>query len=142
MTSVLLRSALLGVASGSRSSLGLAAPVLTGGSAGRLRKAATLLAVAGELTGDKLPVTPARTAPPSLAGRLFAGASGGFALARRSGKGVVLPVLVGAAGAAAGTYGGLAWRTWADKRVPDWQAAVAEDAAAITLAKLAAGRSA
>jgi uncharacterized membrane protein len=140
--SLVLRSALLGVAAGSRSSLGVGAPILTTPAGAGLPRALTgrgagVLATAGvaaELVGDKLPRTPSRLQPPVLAGRLASGAAGAAALARRQRARPVAPVLAGIAGAAAGSFGGSAWRAWAARRVPDWQAALAEDAVAILLA--------
>jgi uncharacterized membrane protein len=73
--------------------------------------------------------------------RVATGVAGAALLSRRDPKAPalpVLPVLAGAAGALAGTYGGAAWRSWASRRVPDWQAAVAEDVLALLLAGTAA----
>ncbi|MFI7585531.1 hypothetical protein ACIB24_00485 [Spongisporangium articulatum] len=140
---VLVRSVLLGAASGSRSSLGVTATTLSDGATPgfgrRARRSLVLLATAGELVGDKVSSV-SRTEPVGLGPRLGSAAAGGFTLARRRRGGVVAPLLAGAvaAGAAAGgAYAGVAWRRWAAQRVPDWQAAVAEDAAAITLAAVA-----
>ncbi|MGY1776411.1 hypothetical protein ACI8AV_11165 [Geodermatophilus sp. SYSU D00804] len=134
-SSLVLRAALLGIAAGGRSSLGLAAPALTASRRRPVRLAA-LAAVAGELVADKLPATPSRTIPPSVAVRLAAGAAGGALLARRQG-GRLLPALAGAAGAAAGTLGGARWRGLAGRRVPDLPAALAEDVVVVTIASLA-----
>jgi hypothetical protein len=139
------RSAVLGVATGFRSSMAFAGPAVTtprrrgrlGLVTGRPGAAASVLAVGGELVADKLPVTPSRLEGPGLAVRIAAGAGGATALAHREGAHAKLPALVGAAGAAAGSYGGYAWRQWAGRRVPDWQAALVEDAAAVGLAALA-----
>ncbi|RJK96156.1 hypothetical protein D5H78_10835 [Vallicoccus soli] len=142
---LVLRSLLLGVAAGGRSTLGVAAPLLLtprrvgGRGHGPLGGALALLALAGELTADKLPGTPSRLMGPALAGRVGAGALGGVLLARREGAVAVLPALAGAAGALAGSYAGASWREAAARRVPDLQAALAEDAAALGLAALAAG---
>lgn len=138
-----LRAVLLGVAAGSRASLGVGAPVLRAGARGPVR-AGTLLTVAGELVGDKLPQTPSRLDPPGPQSRLLSGGLGGAALARGAGRGpggVLLAVAAGVAGAAAGTWGGAAWRAWSAGRRPDWQGALVEDATAITLAALACRRS-
>lgn len=156
---LILRSLLLGVATGSRSSLGLADPALSGpdgtggpGNGGpgtrgpgtrgptrraRVARAVAAAAVVGELVGDKLPATPSRLAPPGLQLRLVAGGAGGTAMARRTGARVTLPALAGIAGAAAGSYGGAAWRARAARGRPDWQGAIVEDALALTLAALA-----
>ncbi|GII99259.1 hypothetical protein Slu03_16370 [Sediminihabitans luteus] len=137
---LLARSAALGLASGARASLGVAAPVLTspGGGRGRaVAKAGIALGVVGELVGDKQPTTPSRLDPPGPQVRVAAGALGGVALARRAEARPLVPMAVGAAAAAVGTRAGAAWRAWAVGRVPDWQAAVAEDVAALALAAVA-----
>ncbi|MCO7275512.1 hypothetical protein [Cellulosimicrobium cellulans] len=148
-TALLARALALGVAAGSRSSLGVAAPVLGGwvggdgpGVVGVLVRGTAAAGVAGELVGDKLPQTPSRLDPPGPVFRLASGALGGVLLARRrSGPaGVVAAAVAGAAGAAAGTWGGAAWRRLAVGSRPDWPGAVAEDAVALTLAALAVRR--
>jgi uncharacterized membrane protein len=131
---LLLRSLLLGVAAGSRSSLGIAGPTLTSGRSLPARLS-TLVAVAGELTADKLAATPDRTEPAGFAPRLGTAATGAFTLARRQRAGVVLPVLAGVAGAAAGAFGGIAWRRAG--LLPAVPAAVVEDAVAVGLTVLA-----
>jgi len=127
------RSLLLGLAAGSRSALGISAPTLTAADTGVLKKLGALASVAGEMVVDKQPGTPPRTEAPSLQIRLASGATGGGLLARRAGANAALPVTAGLAGAAAGSFGGLAWRRWADERMPDRQAALLEDAAALVL---------
>ena len=129
------RSALLGVAAGGRSSLGFAAPALTGSST-----PAKVLAVAGlgfELYQDKQPGTPSRLAGVGLPARIASGAGGAVVLARREHAQVLLPVVAGAVGAVVGSLTGASWRAWAAGFVPDWQAAVVEDAASVTLGVLA-----
>jgi uncharacterized membrane protein len=135
---VALRAVLLGVAAGSRSALGVAAPVLGGTRVPGAVRAGVALGVVGELVGDLLPMTPSRLRPPGPQLRALAGAVGGVLLARRAGVGVVLPAVLGAGASAVGTWGGAAWRRWAARRGPDWPAALAEDAVALTLAGLAA----
>jgi len=140
--SLVLRSLVLGVAAGSRSSLGVAAPVLSTRGGGRRTRALTgraagtlaTAAAAAELVGDKLPQTPSRLQPPVLGVRLASGATGAVVLARREGALPAAPAVAGLLGAAAGSFAGFGWRQWADRRVPDWQAAVAEDAVAVLLA--------
>lgn len=136
---LLLRSAMLGAAVGGRSSLALAGPVLSAPAGPRpwRRRTARVVAVAalgGELVADKLPSTPSRLEPPVLASRLVAGAAGAAALARREGAPSMLPALVGVATAGGACFAGVAWREWAGQHVPDWQAALVEDAVALTLA--------
>jgi uncharacterized membrane protein len=134
---LVMRSLLLGVASGLRSTMGLAAPALLLGRAGSGGAAVRSLAIGTELVVDKLPSTPSRLEPPVLAGRFLSGASGSVVLARSAAAAPAWPVLAGLAGAAAGSFGGAAWRGWADGRYADWQAALGEDALAIGLALLA-----
>lgn len=144
---LVMRSLLLGVAAGGRGSLGLAAPVVSTPRtpAGRLDNAligapgSTLLTLAGlgELVVDKLPSTPSRLEPPALAGRVASGALGAAILARRENANGILPLVFGAAGAVAGSFGGAAWRSWADRRLADWQAALVEDGVAVLLAAVA-----
>lgn len=134
--SVLLRSAALGVAAGSRASLGVAGPVLTSG-AGRLTRWPVLLGVAGELAGDKLPSAPSRVDPPGPQSRAVSAATGAVALARRARRPVWSAALVAAAASTVGTWGGAAWRGWAARRGPDWRGALVEDAVAIALTALA-----
>ena len=131
------RAALLGVATGGRSALGLGAPALTAPGGSPVRKLAAAAALAGELVTDKLPRTPARTDRGALAARLASAAGGAAQLAARDGATAALPVLAGVAGSAAGSFGGIAWRRWAATRVPDWQGAVVEDVVAVTLGLLA-----
>jgi uncharacterized membrane protein len=136
MSSIALRALALGVASGSRSSLGFSVPALVSRNAGPSRAATTLraLSVGGEFVIDKLPQTPSRLVAPGLVARFASGATGGFTLARRSGEAPILPVLAGMAGAAVGAWGGAAWRSKASARMPDWRGAVVEDAVALGLA--------
>lgn len=133
---VVLRSAVLGVATGGRSTLALAGPAVAA-SPSSLKARASLLAVAVELIGDKLPTTPSRLEGPSLGARITAGAGGGAALAKGAGCAPAAPAVAGAAGALAGSYAGAAWRTWSAVRAPSLAGALAEDGVAITLAVLA-----
>jgi hypothetical protein len=128
------RSLLLGVAAGSRSSLGPGGPMLTDADSGAFKKLSNLAAVAGELYIDKQPGTPERTSATALPARLASGAGGAGLLAKRQGANAALPVLAGVLGSTAGSYGGLAWRRWAGARMPDLQAALLEDAVAVVLA--------
>jgi uncharacterized membrane protein len=153
------RAALLGAATGGRTTAPLAslawAPPRIGPAplpaalrrlTGRNGRVLATLALAGELTGDKLPQTPSRLAPPGLAGRLAFGAVGGLALAmRRTGRTTqeaagtaegVAAMAVGLASAAAGAYAGSRWRASAPF-ASDLPAALLEDAVVATLALVA-----
>lgn len=137
--SILTRAAALGLATGSRSTAGLAAlSASTAGSSGSIltsRWTARLAAVAaaGELVGDKLPRTPSRLQPPSVAARLALGTAGAAILSHREGNSrssTVLAGLLGLAGAGVSTWAGARWRGVAAKRLGrDLPGALAEDAA-------------
>jgi hypothetical protein len=133
---LVVRSALLGWAAGARSTLGLAAPALTQGRRRAVLIGATVASL-GEVVADKLPVAGSRLEHHGPLLRAASGAGGAVALARREGAGLVVPALAGAAGGYAGSYGGAAWRSWAVGRMPDWQAALVEDAVAIGFAFVA-----
>jgi uncharacterized membrane protein len=94
----------------------------------------TLLAVV-ELILDKLPNTPARTAPVGLSARIVVGGTSGLALAIGSGIAVSLPLagVIASIGATAGTFAGYHIRHAAVLRahLPDLIVAVAEDAITI-----------
>lgn len=128
------RSVVLGVATGCRSSLGLAAPALTSTITGVVPKIVALGAVGAELYGDKQPGVPERTSASGLPVRLASAVAGAGALAGRAEANAAIPMLAGLAGALAGSFGGLGWRRWAGDRVPDWQAGVIEDGVALALA--------
>lgn len=129
---VLVRSAVLGAAAGARSVTPLA--VLALRRPGWVRTV-TAVAALGELVADKLPQTPSRLAPAPLAGRMLLGALAGGGYARRRGVSPILPALAAAGAALAASHAGARWRTRFSGSVP---AAIAEDAAAVTLAWAAA----
>jgi uncharacterized membrane protein len=122
---------------------GLAACARTPGRGGRIERLlnrkrvrkSLLQSAALELVTDKLPVTPARTAPPSVAARVALGAlTGGLASARAGGSGR-RGAIVGAATSAAWTYAGPRYRSsMAARTGGDVPGAVLEDAAAALLA--------
>jgi uncharacterized membrane protein len=93
--------------------------------------------VGAELVTDKFPKTPKRTQTPALASRLASAGAGARQLARNTGQAASVPVVVGVAGSAIGAFSGLAWRDWAQHRMPTWCAAVAEDAVALSATYLA-----
>ena len=92
----------------------------------------TLLAIA-ELVADKLPNTPARTAPVGLIARIVLGGASGLALATGAGISMPLAALVGSMGAIAGAFTGYHIRRAVVLRahVPDLIAAISEDIIAI-----------
>lgn len=91
------------------------------------------LSAAGEMVGDKLPMTPSRLDPLPLAGRIGIGGAAGAAVAREAGRAVGLGAGLGAAAAALGAFGGYRLRAAAAEAtgLPDPLVAVVEDALAI-----------
>ena len=92
----------------------------------------TLLAII-ELVVDKLPSTPARTAPVGLIGRIVLGGACGLAIASSGGIGVLFATLVASIGAVVGAFAGYSIRRAIvfQTRLPDFAIALAEDAIAI-----------
>ena len=92
-----------------------------------------------ELVGDKLPVTPSRTSPGPLGGRILIAAFAGAALAIGTGHPWMVAVICGAAASVAGAYAGFRYRTGIPKkvRVADLILAIAEDLFTIGLTLLA-----
>ncbi len=137
-----LGSALLGAASGMRSTVGFAAVVTRGDKDGlpaalrnRFSRQAADLAVAAELVLDKMPFTGSRLEPAGMAGRLvLGGAAAGLAAARSPGRPVFSSVLVAAAAAALMAKLAHDLRAVAAKKVPDAAVGVVEDLAALGIA--------
>jgi hypothetical protein len=140
----LLASALLGAASGMRSTVGLAAviarsdpdrlpPALTH----RLAKPAAGVAVAAELVLDKLPFTGSRLEPAGIAGRLVFAAAGAVLLARRSSAPALAAALVAIAAAGATAKVAHDLRERLSESVPDVAVALAEDFVALGTAAAA-----
>ncbi len=99
-------------------------------------KTMTTLAVlaGGELIGDKLPNTPDRTVLPQVSGRLVSGALSGAALTEADGQPLAIGAVLGALGAAVGTFAFFQLRHWLthEKGLSDPWVAVAEDALALS----------
>ena len=93
-------------------------------------------AAVGEYIGDKLPNTPDRTSPMGLTGRLVLGGLVGAIVATAFKRPIAGGVALGAAGAAAGTYGGFYLREGLTKGagMADLPWAIAGDAASVALA--------
>ncbi|MEV4418043.1 hypothetical protein [Catellatospora sp. NPDC049609] len=157
-----LRPLALGVATGMRSQLGLAALAVAvqrrGKGRGRksglsrlvqtqvlaspaVRKSLVATA-AGELVADKLPATPSRLNKGPLLARLALGGLAGGVIGWSDDRGLrrtLAGAVLGAAGAGLGAYGGHHVRAMLDSRtnVPDRYWAIAEDVTAIGLAAFA-----
>jgi uncharacterized membrane protein len=145
----LVRAALAGWASGARSFMAVTAVSRTPGGSGRVERLLHRRGVQRslrssavfEVVGDKLPVTPPRTDPPSLAGRVALGALSGGVVASRGGGRALAGAAVGAATSAAWTFAGPKYRAAVAARTGgDLTGALAEDAAAVALGWAAARR--
>lgn len=92
----------------------------------------TVLAVA-ELIADKLPNTPARTAPLGLIARILLGGACGLAIATSVGMSLSFSALLASIGALVGTFVGYHSRRLivSQVHVPDFAVAAAEDVIAI-----------
>ena len=140
----LIGSALLGAASGMRSTAGLSAVVRHGDGSGLppvfkhpLARPAAVIAIAVEVVLDKMPFTGSRLEPPGMAGRLvFAGAAAGLA-ARQRARPVVPAALVAIVTAAAIAKAAHDVRARLAETVPDRVVAVAEDLVALGTAAAA-----
>ncbi len=88
---------------------------------------------AGELVGDKLPMTPSRLAPGPLTGRIASGALCGAALCASDRERAEVGAVVGALAAVAGAWAFYHLRRSADAAtgLPDPVVAVVEDALAV-----------
>ena len=95
----------------------------------------TLAAVAEYVT-DQLPSTPARTVPMQLIARLLMGALSGACICVSAGQSLLVGAVLGAIGAAIGTYGGYHARKALvnSLKVKDILIAIPEDLIAIGLA--------
>ncbi len=95
-------------------------------------KTATTLAVlaGGELIGDKVPNGPDRIGAAQLPVRLISGAASGAALTEADGQPVAYGAILGAVGAAVGSFAFFHLRHWLthEKDLPDTVVALAEDA--------------
>lgn len=92
------------------------------------------LAAAGELLGDKLPMTPARVLPGPLAGRALSGALCGAVLYAAAGRRQLAGAALGGAAALAGAFGMYHLRrAMGERGVSDLLLAGLEDALAISL---------
>ena len=130
-----VRAALLGLATGSRGTLG-SAPLWA--SSGGGKRALMTLTYLGEFSGDKAPGIPSRLAWPMLTSRILSAGTGGALLARALGAPVVPATVVAAAVAPLGAAAGVKWRGyWSDGGRPAWVGGLIEDACAITLARAA-----
>jgi len=133
-SSPLVRAVALGFTGGMRTFTPLAVLSLRGSAFPGRRGRLLLVAALGELIGDKVPAAPSRLSAPALGGRMASGALAGHAVAARAG------VLPGAAAALAGAFAGQRARQALAARTkwPDVCCGLVEDAAAVTVAAVAA----
>ena len=105
------------------------------GSNGAKRVLAIL--AAGELLVDKLPGTPARTTPMSLAARALSGGLCGLVLGTCAGRQRAAATVIGAGAAVAAAFAGFRYRDLVAGRTaaPDALAALVEDAAVVLAAR-------
>ena len=91
---------------------------------------ALMLMELGELIGDKLPLTPSRTALPSLLGRVASGALVGATMFVSDGRRATMGAAIGASAAVAAALAGEQLRALAVQKtgLPDPVLALAEDA--------------
>src|SRR4051794_10868256 len=140
MSGSLFDAALVGAATGLRSTIGVGALVETasrGLPAFATTSPARVVAgvgVAGELVVDKLPKTPSRLEPPGLAARIVLAAVAGAALARASERPVGAAALLASTTAVVSARVGHDLRRAASRWVPPLVAALVEDAVAVGLA--------
>jgi uncharacterized membrane protein len=128
---------LIGIVAGLRTMIAPTAVAYARGSLWWILFAAFAL---GELIGDKLPKSPARTIPAALILRCIAGGGSAYFLAGAgAGAGALLAAVCGVVGALIGTYGGYALRHALTRpgRLPDLPVAIGEDILTIALAFVA-----
>jgi uncharacterized membrane protein len=152
-------AALIGVATGGRTTAGLAALAWTvpAGEVSRstvapipkplalfektYSKPVQTAALAGELIVDKLPSTTSRLRPGPLFGRISTGSTAATALAQRHADPTWPAAAVGGIGAAAGSWLGASWRRRAARRgTRDLGPAIIEDVVTLLIAAYATRR--
>lgn len=152
-TDALLRAGAIGVVAGMRSQLPLALLSLAAQQQGRNQHglpavltspqvtALLLACAAGELAVDKLPFTPSRLMPGSLAVRAGIGSLAGTLLVRKAGFPPMCGAALGAIGALAGSYVGHDVRAGlgAATGLPDPIFALLEDVTAVAIGSSAVG---
>jgi uncharacterized membrane protein len=142
---VLEHAAILGAATGMRSTVALAALIVrrSDGLPAVLRHPAArpiaATADGAELVVDKLPGTPSRLDPPGLIGRLISASLAAAVLARAEHRGPIPAVLTASVAALAAAKICHDARAALARRLPDPVVAVAEDALAIGLAAIGSG---
>ena len=141
-----VRSLLLGAASGARAQLGLATvvarsdPALPSIFLQPWTRRLLMAAAAGELVVDKLPATPSRLAPPGIAARLVMGALAASVLAQTRQAPLLPAAAVGASSAAVAAKLGHDVRARLAQHAPDPAIAVGVDVLALGLAAAGASR--
>lgn len=131
MVLTLAAAFVMGLVAGLRTLLAPAALLLVRG--GTVAGYVLGVAELGELALDLHPAAQSRTRPVALIGRVFSGAVTGGLVCGFRGLPTPAGVVLGAAGALAGAFGGIAVRSALIARIGRVPAALAEDAVAIVL---------
>jgi len=129
------RATQLGFVAGLRSMMPAALLVRTSEQPSPALQGLTDFLAAGELIGDKLPMTPSRLSSGPLIGRIVFGAVAGALVSRRFNQALLDGAICGALGAVAGSIVGYAYRTLVSQglNLPDFVGAIVEDGTAITI---------
>ncbi|CAL9365732.1 hypothetical protein SUDANB121_00765 [Nocardiopsis dassonvillei] len=133
-----VRACLLGLAAGSRASLGVGTGLRTVPWGGPALTTLAVLGVAAEFVGDKLPGIPSRLSWAVLTPRIASAAVGGALLARSAGASALPAAIIAGAAAPVGARAGVAWREAWGRTGSDTAGALIEDAAALALSAAAA----
>lgn len=132
-----VRACLLGLAAGSRASLGVGTALRTVPWGGPVLTTLTVLGTVAEFAGDKVPGVPSRLGWAGLAPRIASAAAGGALLARAAGAPALPAALIAGAVAPAGAWAGVSWREAWGRVGPDTAGALIEDSAALALSAAA-----
>jgi uncharacterized membrane protein len=134
------RVALIGLAAGSRATVGVAIPTTFRASThqrDRGVRALAVAAIAGELIWDQLPNCPSRLEWQGLVSRIVSGGVGGVVIARSSKHSALAAAVIGSTSAVAGAFIGARWRQRWSRHHAAWAGGVIEDAVALTIAAVA-----
>ncbi|MDE3722887.1 hypothetical protein PWG71_15970 [Nocardiopsis sp. N85] len=129
-----VRACLLGLAAGSRASLGAGTALRAVPGGGPALTTLTVLGTVGEFIGDKTPFAPNRLEWAGLIPRVASAMVGGGLLARAAGVPLPPAVLIAGIAAPVGAWAGVTWREVWGRVGPDTAGALIEDAVALAVA--------